>query len=72
MSFSNPDLTQDQAKQFGQDLKNYYNNGSTSLRAIIYKDWRQIANMSFKDITQEEALIQINKIHTNITRIVWY
>ena len=72
MSFSNPDLTQDQAKQFGQDLKNYYNKGSTSLRAIIYKDWRQIANMSFKDITQEEALIQINKIHTNITRIVWY
>lgn len=72
MSFSNPDLTQDQAKQFGQDLKNYYNKDSTSLRAIIYKDWRQIANMSFKDITQEEALVQINKTHTNIKRIVWY
>lgn len=72
MSFSNPDLTQDQAKQFGQDLKNYYNKDSTALHAIIYKDWNQIANMPFKDITQEEALVQINKTHTNIKRIVWY
>ena len=40
--------------------------------AKVSKRGRQIANMSFKDITQEEALIQINKTHTNITRIVWY
>lgn len=40
--------------------------------AIIYKDWSQIANMSFKDMTQDEALIQINKTHTNIKHIVWY
>lgn len=40
--------------------------------AIIYKDWNQIANMPFTNISQEEALIQINKTHTNITRIVWY
>lgn len=70
MSHSNPNLSPEQAKQLGESFKKYYN--GTQSRAIVYKDWNQIANVSVEGMSREEAISHIEKSHTNIKQIKWY